>query len=233
MGWLDGPWPHADAEHPEVRWGIDVNQFQPLDQERHWNAIVDNAVVRNQHGTSRLERVVIRVSGGVQVDRALELHVRWARWAQDLLRRRGLPPFELGGYMLLRPPGLLSSVRAQVRCYLQASRILGAERRSWSAVDVEGHAAWHSRDAAGAASDAVRRLSAAIESPVWLYSYPSFWRDFSLRHAGPLWGAYYTRSDWPDVDHAYRRPVQAWQFGGGPLAGTTSWPAVSKSVIRF
>ena len=237
MSWLSGPVPHADPTHPHVRWGCDLNEFHPLGAE-HWAWIVDNAHTANEYGSSVLERVIFRATSGTKVDTEFVRGVRMARGAQAELVRRGLPAFSLGAYMLLRPPGLIvGTVTQQVRAFAKASLILGADRREFAAVDVEGHALWRGKDAAGAARDALKGVQARLCTRPWVYSYPSFWRDFRLapecRAIADLWAAQYNRTDWADTDRVCGGTrVDAWQFGGGPLGGRPGWPPISKTVLR-
>lgn len=255
MAWLDGPVPHCDPNHRgALRWAIDVNGYQPVGPE-HWRWIADSAAhTANECGTSTLERVIIRATAGTDTDPSFAAHVNGARWAQARIAAAGREPFRLGAYMLLRPPGTLRDrVAAQVRAFAKATLALGPERREFACIDIEQGSAsnptWAGANAAKvlpALAEAIDGVAANLGALPVVYTNPAFWRAHHLGTAnlGPctVWGSMYPATmpgtglrkpiELSDVDRAFGRPVTAWQYGGGPLAGTAGWPSVSKSILR-
>lgn len=260
MAWLDGPVPHADPAHRDVRWAVDLNEHHPLRPE-HWAYLVDVAHMYNQAGASTLVRVILRATAGTRVDRQYVANVHAARAAQAELVRRGLEPFRLGAYMTLTPPGrVAATVAAQVRAFAKATLILGADRREFAAVDIEGGTAitdgsevdgdgpappvirWARHNTATAAAEACRLVAQKLRTRPFIYTYRSFWDEFRLGPAtslyADLWAAHYPKpvpfraGDFGTVDAAFRARTVVWQFGGGTLGGRPGWPVVSKSIVR-
>ena len=249
MSWLSGPVPHADETHSHVRFAIDLNQFHPLSAE-HWAWIANHAHTANEWGTSTLERIVVRATIGTKVDAEFVRSVRMARAVQAHMTAEGKTPFRLGAYMLLRPPTLLASVRAQVSAFAKATLILGAERREFAAVDVEkipvpgnpDRDMWDGLDVAGPTRKALEGVAGRLSTRPYLYTYSSFFKARGLAACmanADLWGAWGPPmvagsriGSWAAVDAKFTAFVEAWQFGGGPLGAVDGWPPISKTVLR-
>lgn len=208
---LEGPWPNGWPG-----WGVDCSEYAPLDRA----ALVE----LRSHGASFL---VARATEGVDPDPSFTAHVRYGTELG----------YAVGAYTFVLPPAASGIAWPKQTTALETVTRPHADVLRLLALDVEngrGRPVWTTADQPARTVRAMLwRLYTATRRRPWIYTYRSFFKQWltTIPDVYPLWlSAFDRHATFPKLEGQVGRPVQLWQFGGGPLGGRPGARTVRKDV---